>query len=154
MRITSTSTVVTQLEAACALEGLPETDYAVTVKPLRYRTRPHMSAWTDFTARTITLQIPEPFLPFGEVVAHGARRRRGKGMRFIWLTEGITISTPAEVLRFLYLHEWMHWYLREELGRASQAETTCDRFALRNYLRPTVTIADAREAMKRGPRTR
>ena len=98
--------------------------------------------------------MPEPFLPFGEVVAYGARRRPGKGMRFIWLTEGITITTPDEVLRFLYLHEWMHWYLRERLGRASQAETTCDRFALRNYRKALVTEADAREAMKRGPRKR
>jgi hypothetical protein len=154
VRIASTSGVMTGDEARLALEGLPRTDYEVRVKPLRYRTRPHMSAWTDFTERTITLQVPEPFLPFGEVVAHGARRRPGKGMRFIWLTEGITITTPREVVRFLYLHEWMHWYLRERLGRASQAETTCDRFALRNYLRDEVTEADAREAMKRGPRTR
>jgi hypothetical protein len=57
------------------------------------------------------------------------------------------------VLRFLYLHEWMHWYLRERLGRKSQAETTCDRFALRNYLKEQVTEADARQAMKRGPRS-
>src|SRR6185436_19314773 len=48
-------------------------------------------------------------------------------------TEGVTFRTPREVLRFLYCHEWMHWYLRERLGRKSAAETTCDRFALRNY---------------------
>jgi hypothetical protein len=47
------------------------------------------------------------------------------------------------VLRFLYCHEWMHWYLREVLGRKSAAETACDRFALRNYRRPVVTIDDA-----------
>ncbi|HYJ61737.1 MAG TPA: hypothetical protein VE032_09780 [Actinomycetota bacterium] len=154
MEVTSTSTEVDAAHAERALEGLPATDYAIHVKPLRYRTKPHMSAWTDFTERTITLQVPEPFLPFGEVVAHGARRRPGKGMRFIWLTEGITITSPDEVLRFLYLHEWMHWYLRERLGRASQAETTCDRFALRNYRKVRVTEADARQAMKRGPRKR
>ena len=152
LRVTSTSGEVDAEEAARALDGLPTSDYAVHVKPLRYRTRPHMSAWTDFDARTITLQVPEPFLPFGEVVAYGARRRPGRGMRFIWLTEGITIATPREVLRLLYLHEWMHWYLREQLGRKSQAETTCDRFALRNYRKERVTEADARQAMKRGPR--
>ncbi len=38
-------------------------------------------------------------------------------MTFIWLTEGVTFRTPREVLRFLYCHEWMHWYLREELGQ-------------------------------------
>lgn len=153
MRVSSACPDLSAADAEVALAGLPEMDYAVHVKPLRYRTKPHMSAWTDFTERSITLQVPEPFLPFGEVVAFGARRRPGKGMRFIWLTEGITITTPGEVLRFLYLHEWMHWYLRERLGRKSQAETTCDRFALRNYLREHVTEADARHAMKRGPRS-
>jgi len=53
------------------------------------------------------------------------------------------------VLRFLYCHEWMHWYLREELGRKSAAETTCDRFALRNYRRRQVTMEDARSALRR-----
>jgi hypothetical protein len=153
MRVTAACPDLSEDDVRDALDGLPESDYAVHVKPLRYRTRPHMSAWTDFTERTITLQVPEPFLPFGEVVAYGARRRPGRGMRFIWLTEGITIGTPREVLRFLYLHEWMHWYLRERLGRKSQAETTCDRFALRNYLKEQVTEADARQAMKRGPRS-
>jgi hypothetical protein len=152
MEVTSTSGEIDSAGAVHALDGLPTTDYAVRVIPLRYRTKPHMSAWTDFDDRTITLQVPEPFLPFGEVVAYAARRRPGNGMRFIWLTEGITITTPDEVLRFLYLHEWMHWFLRERLGRRSQAETTCDRFALRNYRKLVVTEADARDAMKRGPR--
>ena len=43
----------------------------------------------------------------------------------------------------------MHWYLREELGRKSAAETTCDRFALRNYRRRQVTMEDARSALRR-----
>ena len=54
-------------------------------------------------------------------------------MRFIWLTEGVTFRKPREVLRFLYLHEWMHWYLHRQHGRGLSAETTCDRFALLNY---------------------
>jgi hypothetical protein len=136
-----------------ALAGLPRADgYALRVIPLRYRgDKPHLSAWTDFEARTITIQMPVPFHPFGEIVPYGAIRRPGKGLRFIWLTEGITLRTPREVLRFLYLHEWMHWYLKEHLGRKSRAETTCDRFALRNYRRRAVTQADAHEALRRQP---
>jgi hypothetical protein len=134
------------------LSGLPEAErYVIEVKPLRYRQRPHLSAWTDFSERTITLQLPEPFLPFGEIVPFGAKRRPGKGLKFIWLTEGVTFRTEREVLRFLYLHEWMHWYLRERLGRKSAAETACDRFALRNYRRRTVTEDDALAALTRRP---
>jgi hypothetical protein len=85
------------------LAGLPETDgFQVLVKPLRYREKPHLAAQTEFDAQRITLQLPEPFLPFGEVVAFGAKRRPGRSMRFIWLTEGVTFRTPREVLRFLY----------------------------------------------------
>ena len=133
-----------------ALAGLPTADgYRVTVKPLRYRERPHLSAWTDFAEKTITLQVPEPFFPFGEVVPYGAKRRPGRRIRFIWLTEGVTFRTPREVLRFLYLHEWMHWYLRERLGKKSAAETTCDRFALQNYRRRVVTQLHAEAALRR-----
>src|SRR5207249_2587381 len=65
------------------LHGLPEAEgYVVLVKPLRYRTRPHLSAWTEFEHRRITLQMPQPFLPFGEVIPYGARRLPGKGLRF------------------------------------------------------------------------
>jgi hypothetical protein len=132
------------------LAGLPAArGYRVVIKPLRYRERPHLSAYTDFDGREIVLQVPEPFLPFGEIVPYGAKRRPGKGMRFIWLTEGVTFRTPREVLRFLYLHEWMHWYLKEELGRKSSAETACDRFALRNYRRRSVDTEDAELALRR-----
>jgi hypothetical protein len=140
-------------EVTRMLVGLPEPDgYAVHVKPLRYRERPHLSAWTDFEARTITLQLPEPFYPFGEIVPFGAKRRPGSigsRPRFIWLTEGITLRTPEEVLRFSYCHEWMHWWLKERRGTASAAETTCDRFALRNFRRRMVTEADAATALRR-----
>jgi hypothetical protein len=132
------------------LNGLPGAQgYEVLVKPLRYRTRPHLAAWTEFDERRITLQVPQPFLPFGEIVHHGAKRLRGRGMRFVWLSEGVTFRTPREVLRFLYLHEWMHWYLKERLGRKSAAETACDRFALRNYRRRRVTLSDADAALRR-----
>jgi hypothetical protein len=136
--------------AVTLLDGLPRASgYLVVVKPLRYRERPHLSAWTSFEEHQIVLQVPEPFFPFGEVVPYAARRRPGKGIRFIWLTEGVTFKTRAQVLRFLYLHEWMHWYLRERLGKKSQAETACDRFALRNYRRRSVTEEDAMAALRR-----
>jgi hypothetical protein len=149
--VTSTVVGITPSDVGRILDGLPSADgYALLVKPLRYRQRPHLSAWTDFTERSITLQVPEPFYPFGEIVPYAARRRPGRGrMRFIWLTEGITFREPCEVLRFLYCHEWMHWYLRERLGRKSAAETACDRFALRNYVRTEVSEADATIALKR-----
>src|SRR6266540_2872997 len=132
------------------LAGLPETDgFEVLVKPLRYREKPHLAAQTEFDTQRITLQLPEPFLPFGEVVPYGAKRRPGRAIRFIWLTEGVTFRTPREVLRFLYCHEWMHWYLRERLGKKSAAETTCDRYALRNFRRRAVTLDDADAALRR-----
>ena len=63
-------------------------------------------------------------------------------MQFVWLTEGITFREPREVLRFLYLHEWMHWWLRERRGQRSRAETACDRFALLNFRKAVVTVDD------------
>lgn len=150
MRITSEVPELSPNAIERALQGLPRADgYHLHVKPLRYRQKPHLAALTEFDERRITVQIPEPFFPFGEAIPYGARRRPGNGkMRFIWLTEGVTFRTRREVLRFLYCHEWMHWYLKESLGRKSQAETTCDRFALRNYRRRTVTEADALAALK------
>jgi hypothetical protein len=153
MTVTSAIPELPEEEVLRMLDGLPPADgYDLHVKYLRYRERPHLSAWTDFTDRSITLQVPEPFLPFGEIVPYGAMRRPGSGkgkLRFIWLTEGLTFREPREVLRFLYCHEWMHWYLHERLGRKGAAETTCDRFALRNYLKETVTETDAKEALSR-----
>ncbi len=151
MNITSAVPELSPEAIRALLAGLPEPGgYLVHVKYLRYRNKPHLSAWTDFTERSITLQVPEPFFPFGEVVPYGAKRRPGNGkMRFIWLTEGVTFREPREVLRFLYCHEWMHWYLRECLGRKAAAETTCDRFALANYLRDEVTLKDGASALRR-----
>jgi len=137
------------------LSGLPPADgYLVHAKPLRYRRSPHLAAMTDFSTKTITVQLPEPFYPFGEAIPYGARRRPGHRMQFVWLTEGVTFRTPRQVLRFLYCHEWMHWYLRERLGKRSAAETTCDRFALRNYMRRSVTEEDAVAALRPEPRER
>ncbi len=154
MRISSAVPDLSPDRVRRILAGLPDADgYSVHVKFLRYRDRPHLSAWTDFTERTITLQIPEPFFPFGEVVPYGARRRPGRGrMRFIWLTEGLTFRTPREVLRFLYCHEWLHVHGHVE-GRRGVGETACDRFALFNFRRRVVTTEDA-EAALRWPRER
>ena len=150
MQITSEVDELTPEDVRRILRGLPEaTGYAIHLKYLRYRQKPHLSAWTEFAERTITIQVPEPFLPFGEVVPYGAKRRPGNRIRFVWLTEGITFRTRRDVVRFLYCHEWMHWYLKERLGRKSAAETTCDRFALRNYRRRLVTEEDAKEALRR-----
>jgi hypothetical protein len=130
--------------------GLPDAEgYEVTLKPLRYRSSPHLAAETDYDARTIIIRLPEPFFPFGDTVAYGAKRIPAKGLRFVWLSEGVTFRTPRDVIRFLYCHEWMHWFLHERLGRKGSAETTCDRFALRNYLKKAVTIDDARLALRR-----
>ena len=155
MDVSSTVPEVTRADIRRAIAGFPHADgYDLHVIPLRYRgDKPHLSAWTDFEAKTITIQIPEPFLPFGEVIPFGAKKRPGKKMRFIWLTEGVTFRTPREVIRYLYLHEWMHWYLRERRNTASQAETTCDRFALHNYRKRTVRMEDVREALRRKSRT-
>jgi hypothetical protein len=150
MRVSSSIPDLPRERVARALTGLPAAPgYRIVVKPLRYRNRPHLSAWTDFDEKTITLQVPEPFFAFGEIVPYAAKRRPGKGLRFIWLTEGVTFRTEREVLRFLYLHEWMHWYLRERLGRRSAAETACDRFALWNYRRRMVVAEDAQAALRR-----
>jgi hypothetical protein len=150
MRVRSALEDLTTAQARRMLTGLPDArGYRVAVKPLRYREKPHLAAQTDFEDRSITLQVPVPFYPFGEIVAFGAKRRPGRSLRFIWLTEGVTFRTPREVVRFLYLHEWMHWYLYVHHGRGSSAETTCDRFALLNYRRRTVTLSDAESALRR-----
>ena len=150
MRVDSTVEDLSAARVHRALSGLPEAPgFQVLVRPLRYRERPHLAARTEFEARAIVLQVPEPFFPFGEVIPYAAKRRPGAGMRFIWLTEGVTFRTRRDVLRFLYLHEWMHWYLSEYHGRGRSAETTCDRFALRNYRRRRVTLDDALSAMRR-----
>lgn len=150
MRVTSKHQQMSVSQARSALAGLPEASgYEVIVKPLRYRSAPHLAAFTVFEDKTITLQIPEPFMPFGEVVHFGAKRIAAKGMKFVPLSEGVTFRTRAEVARFLYCHEWYHWYLYEVLHKPSAAETACDRFALRNFRRRRVTIHDARAALRR-----
>src|SRR5882762_7197587 len=134
---------LTNAEARRILDGLPRArDYEILVKPLRYRTGPHLAALCEFEEQRIVLQVPVPFRPFKEPVIFAARRKRGDGFRFAWASETVLFHSRRDVLRFLYCHEWMHWYLYEGLGRQSTAETACDRFALRNFRRPRVLTAD------------
>ncbi len=131
-----------------ALSGLPSPgDYRVVIKPLRYRRKPHLSGLCEFDVGRIIVRVPEPFRPFDELVYVNARRKRGGGMRFAWLSENVRFRTRRDVIRFVYLHEWLHWYLREMRGRRAGAETACDRFALRNFRRRQVTVDDALEAI-------
>jgi hypothetical protein len=131
------------------LSGLPSPgDYRVVVKPLRYRSRPSLSGLCEFDLGRIIVRVPEPFRPFSELVYVNARRKPGDGMKFAWLSERVRFRSRRDVLRFVYLHEWLHWYLREMRGRRAGAETACDRFALRNFRRRQVTVADAVEALR------
>ena len=132
-----------------ALSGLPSPgDYRVVIKPLHYRTRPSLSGLCEFDLGRIIVRIPEPFRPFSELVYVNARRKPGKVMKFAWLSERVHFRTRREVMRFVYLHEWLHWYLREMRGRRAGAETACDRFALRNFRRRQVSVDDALEALQ------
>lgn len=150
MHLRNQHPILTDEEILAALHGLPAPgEYEVIVAPLRYRTRPHVAAFTIFEDRTITIQVPEPFHPFGEVVPYGAKRVAAKGLKFVPLSEGVTFQDRAQLIRFLYCHEWYHWYLHEVRGTKSAAETACDRFALRNYRKREVTLADADAAFRR-----
>jgi hypothetical protein len=149
MGISSELAGLTSTDARRALEGLPRCDYDVVVKPLRYRSAPHLAARCEFEERRIVLQVPIPFKAFKEPVIFAARRKRGTGMRFAWASETVSFRGRRDVLRFLYCHEWLHWYLHEVLHKGSSAETACDRFALRNFRRRYVTTDDAEAALKR-----
>jgi hypothetical protein len=136
-------------DARRMLAGLPAPgDYRVVVKPLRYRTRPSLSGLCEFDLGRIIVRIPDPFRPFGELVYHAARRKPGAGMRFAWVADKVQFHNRRDVLRFVYLHEWLHWYLREVQGMRAGAETACDRFALRNFRRRQVTVDDALDALR------
>src|SRR3989442_6090705 len=136
-------------DARRALAGLPTPgDYRVVIKPLRYRTRPHLAGLCEFDVGRIIVSVPEPFRPFTELVYVNARRKPGAGMKFAWLSEKVRFRTRRDVIRFVYLHEWLHWYLREMQGLRAGAETACDRFALRNFRRRQVMVDDALEALE------
>ena len=107
------------------LRGLPSaTGYTVTVKPLRYRTGPHLQAFTYWDHPEIVIQVPEPFRPFREELEVGA-----------WGRTRVLFRTRREVIRFLYLHEFCHWWLYLTHGWGAAAEVACDRYAYTNYLK-------------------
>ena len=122
----------TPSRVASVLEGLPRAHgYEVVVKPLRWRKRPHVQAFCEFDHHRIVIQVPVPFLPFNEDVPYRAKRiRKGRSWHFRWYWRRLRFERPEELIRFLYLHEYYHWYLREVRDRRSGAETACDRFAL------------------------
>jgi len=151
MQVRSELPGLSSAQARKVLEGLPRCDYEVVVRALRYRWGPHLAARCEFDERRIVLQVPIPWRTFKEPVIYAARRKRGAGMRFAWASETVYFGSRRDVLRFLYCHEWMHWYLHEELGKGSSAETACDRFALFNFRRRYVTTDDADAALKRRP---
>ncbi len=121
------------------LADLPtDSGYRLEVKPLRYRTRPHLQALCDWTNKVITVQVPEPFRPFKERVPYKAQRLKTRaGYRqsfsFRWFYRDVLFRTKTEVIRFLYCHEYYHYYLHDVLGRKGAAETACDRFALEHF---------------------
>ncbi|HET6947111.1 MAG TPA: hypothetical protein VFJ45_04795 [bacterium] len=123
------------------LRGLPRaTGYVVDVKPLRYRTSPHLAGLCDYETKAITVQVPEPFRPFRQRIPYRAKRlkahgARGDAFRFRWFSHNVLFRTKTDVIRFLYCHEYYHYYLYEVLGRKGSAETACDRFALAHFRR-------------------
>jgi hypothetical protein len=127
------------------LHGLPKASgYEVIVKPLRWRTRPHVQAFCDFMEKRITIQVPQPFYPFREPVPYRAKRlRRKRRLHFRWYSRQLYFERPDELIRYLYLHEYYHWYLREVRGKRSAAETACDRFALQQLGRGVGGYANA-----------
>ena len=127
------------------LAGLPRIPgYLVEVKPLRYRTSPHLQALCDWDNRVITVQVPEPFRPFREQVPFRAQRIKhgasyGNRFAFRWFHREVLFRTRRDVVRYLYCHEYYHYYLHDVLGRKGAAETACDRFALEHFRRRAVS---------------
>jgi hypothetical protein len=116
------------------LRGLPTaTGYRVIVKALRYRTRPHLQAFTFWDHPEILIQVPEPFRPFRELIDLG---RQG--------TPIVYFRTRREVIRFLYLHEFCHWFLYLLHGWGTSAEIACDRYAYANFRRRTPVLPPSR----------
>ena len=139
MRVASTIPEFPPRRVRRVLAGLPRAHgYRLEVKPLRYRTSPHLAALCDYETHVITVQIPEPFRPFRAQIPYRAKRLRVRGVRrdafrFRWFSRNILFRTKTEVIRYLYCHEFYHYYLYEVLGRKGSAETACDRFALRHF---------------------
>ncbi len=125
MAVRSTLGTHTPADVREVLRGLPSaTGYTVTVKPLRYRKAPHLQAFTFWDRPEIVIQVPEPFHPFDELVDLGSRGR-----------PVVRFPTRRDVIRFLYLHEFCHWWLYLTHGWGGSAEIACDRYSYENYRR-------------------
>lgn len=125
MAVRSTLASHTPAEIRAVLRGLPTaTGYTVTVKPLRYRSRPHLVAFTFWDSAEMVIQVPEPFRPFRELVDLGARG-----------FPRVPFGTRRDVIRFLYLHEFCHWWLYLTHGWGNSAEVLCDTYAFDNFRR-------------------
>ncbi len=141
MIVSSTLDGFSPARVRAILTGLPAAKgYRVEVKPLRYRTGPHLAALCDYETKVITVQVPEPFRPFRQRIPYRAKRlkvqaARGNPFKFRWYYRNILFRTKTEVIRFLYCHEYYHYHLYEVLGRKGSAETACDRFALEHFRR-------------------
>lgn len=135
MRIQSTLEGFPPARLRALLADLPAAKgYRLIVKPLRYRTGPHLQGLCDYDARAITVQVPVPFRAFRQRIPYRAMRIRSRAARgelaFRWFYRDVLFRTKTEVIRFLYCHEYYHYYLRVVLGRKGAAETACDRYAL------------------------
>jgi hypothetical protein len=139
MRIRSTLPEFPLARVRRILAGLPRAQgYRLEVKPLRYRTAPHLAGLCDYETRVITVQVPEPFRTFRARIPYRAKRLRARAARgdafaFRWYHRTIVFRTKTDVIRFLYCHEFYHYHLYEVLGRKGSAETACDRFALQHF---------------------
>ncbi len=122
--------------------------YRLVVKPLRYRTGPHLAGLCEYDARTITVQVPEPFRPFRQRIPYRAQRIKARAARgnlfaFRWFYRDVLFRAKTDVIRFLYCHEYYHYYLHDVLGRKGAAETACDRFALQHFRKRAMRPAAA-----------
>jgi hypothetical protein len=140
MRIASTLEGFSPTRLRAILADLPVArGYRLIVKPLRYRTGPHLQGLCDYDARAITVQVPVPFRPFRQRIPYRAKRIRSRAARgelaFWWFYRDVLFRTRTEVIRFLYCHEYYHYYLHVVLGRKGAAETACDRYALARFRR-------------------
>ena len=123
MAVRSTLRSHTPAEIRTVLRGLPTaTGYTVTAKPLRYRSRPHLVAFTFWDSAEMLIQVPEPFRPFRELVDLGSRSY-----------PLVPFRTRRDVIRFLYLHEFCHWWLYLTHGWGTSAEVLCDTYAFENF---------------------
>jgi len=117
----------------------PPIGYAVSARPLRYRQAPHTAAFCWYDDRLIELQVPEPFRAWNEKVYVRARRKPGRRLAFQWFSETIRFRSRREVLRFLYCHEFYHWYLREVRGKRRQPKPRAIALRWRTFGRATAT---------------